>query len=532
MNKRVIFIVCVMLFATVFAFSQNAVTANTNKFSAEYGSLAGAEDLIARAQNNARQNNLKGAIDILSPALKRYAAYPPIYGEVFSIQERMMAADPKAAVELYAFYALGLENLSNTAPVIEEIRRVVGRYGAPKIISAEGLSALSIYHPINFTVKVDDPALYENYRGSSDWVILTTAQPILTAYTVDPKSVAEKRSWRFNKMTALYKKNANTDPEAMDTFTQKFRIMWTDKVNDALVTELAKSVIYAEALTAAYMGMPPRFTGNDGIVNFWITDEGKAGGELYNENIYIYSANTQRSGQEWIREIAHEYSHLTLPPVGGYIEPEWSASGYLGELLVMSWATRNERPKEFAYADALNPIDINKTQISTLISSFLKNGLDGLDETSSSRDAMDIFLGFALYVEETRGARSLTSAFTRMKTARFMGRGGFFEAVSDAENFIQNSGEISSLVWRVDAVTSGGKYYIYLAGHEYISGEIIASGRNGAANLNIRIADADMRTDREGKFSGRVSAFGWQAVTITRVDNQTLPPISAIKLNL
>jgi len=55
---------------------------------------------------------------------------------------------------------------------------------------------------------------------------------------------------------------------------------------------------------------------------------------------------------------------------------------------------------------------------------------------------------------------------------------------------------------------------------------------NGAANLNIKVADADMRNDREGKFSGHISVFGWQPVIITRTDNQTLPPISAIKLEL
>jgi len=532
MREKLIFIVCVIVFAAAFAFSQGTVTANTNKFSAEYGTLAGAEDLIARAQNEARRNNLKAAIDILQPALSRYAAYPPIYGEVFSIQERAMAADPKAAVDLYTFYALGLENLSNTAPVIEEIRRVVGRYGAPKVINAEGINALSIYKPVSFTVNIDDRALFEDYRENAEWVILTTAQSTLNAHATDPRSVAEKRNWKFSKTTALYKKNAKTNPEELDTFTQKFRVMWTDKVNDNLVVELAKSVIYAESLTTAYIGMSPRFTDKDGIVNFWITDQGEPGGELYNENIYIYSAMTERDGQEWIREIAHEYSHLTLPPVGGYTEPEWSASGYLGELLVMSWATRNERPKDFAYANELNPIDINLTQISTLVNNFVKNGLEGISETSSSKSAMDRFLGFALYVEGTRGARMLKTAFNSMNTARFIGRGGFFEAVNDAENFIQNSGEISSLFWTVDGVSAGGKYYVYIASGANISGTVITSGKNGAANLNIRIADADMRTDREGKFSGHISVFGWQPVIITRTDNQTLPPISAIKLDL
>lgn len=68
---------------------------------------------------------------------------------------------------------------------------------------------------------------------------------------------------------------------------------------------------------------------------------GPGGGEQWENNIYFYNVTDSRSSIEWIREIAHEYSHLAFPAVGGdYTAPEEWANGYMGERLLVRWLSR------------------------------------------------------------------------------------------------------------------------------------------------------------------------------------------------
>ncbi|MBM3947035.1 MAG: hypothetical protein FJ315_06520, partial [SAR202 cluster bacterium] len=48
-------------------------------------------------------------------------------------------------------------------------------------------------------------------------------------------------------------------------------------------------------------------------VQVWLAREGEAGGELYRDQIYLFAVQEARSPVEWLRELAHEYSHLLLP---------------------------------------------------------------------------------------------------------------------------------------------------------------------------------------------------------------------------
>jgi len=88
-------------------------------------------------------------------------------------------------------------------------------------------------------------------------------------------------------------------------------------------------------------------------VHLFICDGGKAGGEQvfvrsrsardnfasYNA-IYLYHAEGLSDPVEAVREIAHEYGHAVLPPVGGFSEPEEWANGALGERLFMRYLFR------------------------------------------------------------------------------------------------------------------------------------------------------------------------------------------------
>lgn len=74
---------------------------------------------------------------------------------------------------------------------------------------------------------------------------------------------------------------------------------------------------------------------DDPIVRLWLCEVGPTGAEQYEDDIFIYDANRERTPLEWMREVAHEWGHYSLPPMGRFTAPEPYASGLLGEALYL-----------------------------------------------------------------------------------------------------------------------------------------------------------------------------------------------------
>ena len=65
------------------------------------------------------------------------------------------------------------------------------------------------------------------------------------------------------------------------------------------------------------------------------------------DTIYFYDLKSMTDPVEAVREVAHEYGHAVLPPLGGdYTAPEAWANGYLGEKLYLSYLARAREAKE------------------------------------------------------------------------------------------------------------------------------------------------------------------------------------------
>ncbi|HTE17337.1 MAG TPA: hypothetical protein VK689_03020, partial [Armatimonadota bacterium] len=71
--------------------------------------------------------------------------------------------------------------------------------------------------------------------------------------------------------------------------------------------------------------------------NVWLARNGTAGGEEFEGHLYLFAILEHRAPAEWVRELAHEYSHTHLPRVGEFTQPEKWANGYLGERLFLKW---------------------------------------------------------------------------------------------------------------------------------------------------------------------------------------------------
>src|SRR5262249_14317624 len=73
----------------------------------------------------------------------------------------------------------------------------------------------------------------------------------------------------------------------------------------------------------------------------WLSRDGRAGGEEWRGQIYLYAVDRERTPEEWVREVCHEYGHLALPGASIFTEPEPKANGYLGERLLAKWLPVN-----------------------------------------------------------------------------------------------------------------------------------------------------------------------------------------------
>jgi hypothetical protein len=137
-------------------------------------------------------------------------------------------------------------------------------------------------------------------------------------------------------------------------------------------------------------------------------DQEKPPRQVKVNTIYIYDINSFTNPIEMAREVAHEYGHALLTPVGGFVTPEDWGNGQLGEKLFLMWC-RNEMA-----AGRLNPEDTMGANQSALDSWVHKNvdpliianaagGPEfGLLE-SQGQGAMDAFTGLVCYADALFG---------------------------------------------------------------------------------------------------------------------------------
>lgn len=94
-------------------------------------------------------------------------------------------------------------------------------------------------------------------------------------------------------------------------------------------------------------------------VDVFLSEGGKPGGEQGvfegpDENgrlrsfncIYIYDLDSFREPLEMAREIAHEFGHVVIPPIGGFDKPERWANGALGERIFLSYLSSSRIANE------------------------------------------------------------------------------------------------------------------------------------------------------------------------------------------
>lgn len=206
----------------------------------------------------------------------------------------------------------------------------------------------------------------------------------------------------FVKITYLYSSNG----------TLFCRVHYQTPDDAPLASRIARLLaLFHQTLTAS-TGQEP--LSGDAPIDIWLCREGMAGGEQWQRNLYFYDLDAKRSSIEWIREIAHEYSHLALPPIGGYKDPEYWANGYLGERLLIRWLQhRPDGPALVAqvWGDFSGARNFDSLLIAPAVALYKHMGPNTKWLARTDAEGMRYLIGQTLTMDDKYGARTLAAAF-------------------------------------------------------------------------------------------------------------------------
>jgi hypothetical protein len=171
-----------------------------------------------------------------------------------------------------------------------------------------------------------------------------------------------------------------------------------------------------------YLGRRPSETG---YTNVWLTHDGEAGAEEYEGHIYLFAVGEARAPAEWVRELAHEYSHIILPEAGPYTDPEPWANGYLGERLLMKWLLFDNQQLH-VWDRPINGAAYVANQVTPLRNRFLNEGPAAPASRKTDRDGMYFFIGQVLALEGAHGPAVLRQLLKEFVTPRPQNLAGYF----------------------------------------------------------------------------------------------------------
>lgn len=157
---------------------------------------------------------------------------------------------------------------------------------------------------------------------------------------------------------------------------------------------------------------------HDGLVDVFLCFGGEPGGEqeIGSEftqatpaaqkanTIYFYQLSSFKDPVEMAREVAHEYGHAVLPPVGGFKKPEDWGNGYLGEKIFMRWLRDDFAAGRLITDDVMGATKEQvdawvKKNVDPLILRAATNFPDASNMMEGST-GMDNWIGLAAYVDQ------------------------------------------------------------------------------------------------------------------------------------
>jgi hypothetical protein len=214
------------------------------------------------------------------------------------------------------------------------------------------------------------------------------------------------------KLNQPYPYGLHVDCNTGDTRERRFVVHFQRGSDEPLARKAGGLLARLYWIGRDYLGVGPA---RDRHVDVWLARSGKAGGEEYLGDIYLYAIDEPRAPAEWIRELAHEYSHVTLPEIGPYSAPEKWGNGYLGERLYLKWLLHDNGPTQI-WDGTVDGTAYVERQIKPLRETFLNQGPLAPAATRTDGQGMAHLIGRVLAVEVTYGPSLLRAAFAGVKT--------------------------------------------------------------------------------------------------------------------
>ncbi|MHB9024954.1 MAG: tetratricopeptide repeat protein [Armatimonadota bacterium] len=540
--------------------------------------LPGAEEIITKADALGANRDYAGAIAILQRALERYPTYPRLYKALAVWQEwtaivkiaafvpeedpDIRVAKSKARLRwdlskpeytdivrsLMDTYGLGATNLQHPEEMLQHAQSLVS-YEYPLSLGEYGPLVLP-GNPTPFVYTLSDPRLPAEKRGEYQGMI--TLRPLQVPrrneppagiarddrYALDPKYGQDNKyaqdaryaNWRFHYMLLAYTYDRNTR-----RWDLRFRVMWQNVRSEReyiqraqLAQQTAQLLLRLSWLAEAYAGVKEPLFSRDGTINVWLAEKGMAGGEAFNDNIYLQEVGTPRKAAEWVREVAHEYGHETLRAVGKYTQPEWGANGRLGERIYARWLLANPEPAGSAHpwVAQIDAKNFHETRILRLIRQFAGIGPEMPQMRDTNAMAMDSFLGLALYLDITRGSKLLADVLEKMTEPDFDGRsaqnkdaGGFLPTLEGMETYTQ-SGDHPTVSLSLAELPTDLPLWVYLVKGNW-QGQLEARAAL-PEKLKVDVNGKSQTVDTTGAFTTGDLTTGWHRLRLTPPEGATI----------
>jgi len=543
--RRALWIILGLLLAWAAAFAAPETT-----------DLAEPDAVIAQANTLGGQNEYVGAIQLLQNAIERYPSYAPLAIALANWQElRGLAELPNATGTLEERRALLRQNPGAYPDLLNEVFETYGRAvmcaptdttlrkaiadetreDFPLMLGQYGALALP-GDPTPFTYLLSDNRLPLESRGEMQGLITMRSFPVPKRYSKDPKYGAHPDTiqdprylyWSFSRMILAY----DYDPLAK-IWRLRFRVIWQDTPGQEearllLARQSAQLLLRLARVGQAYSGYAPRFS-PDGVVNVWLANDGEAGGESYQENIYLQQVGTARSSNEWVRELAHEYGHQSIPVVGGYTKPEWASNGYLGECLYLRWLSKNLLGDQHPWLRDGGLEAYARDRVTPLVKAFVANGPLAKNLSGTDATAMNGFVGMGLYLDMTRGGRALAQALNAMTSPNFAGPDGFLASLEEQDAYFQ-SVDRPIIGLRVAELPAEGPIWVYLRSGKWrgLVQRDVDNSTKAPLKCQLRFDGKELKVSEQGIFNTSELERGWHTMRITPLGNEG--PAADVKL--
>ncbi len=453
-----------------------------------------------------QENRLLQSIEV--PALDREVRKVMLRERIYDARYRDGVRD------LLDTYARGVMNLPEARTMREQAQLLTSQE-LPVSIS-EFTPLVLPGNPAVFTYNINDPRLAPAQQGMRRSLITTTPLPTSNRLLKDPKyggsAKPEYAKWTFPNTIYAY------EFDGIDrTWKLRFRILWQDVPERADIRanqarQVAQFMLRLSGLVKAESGLGPRFS-EDGVVNIWLAEDGNMGAEEYGENVYVFQVAAARTELEWVRELMHEYGHQALPTVGGYTDPEWSASGRLGERLFLRWLFANPDTDldNRGWTLGLDPVRLQERRINVLERKFAALGPEDKMLQGTDADAMDAFVGMALYLDITHGGEWLAKALGEVKSPAYTGKLGFLDTVVALEKASQLQDQ-PTVTLRLRDLPENLPLWVYLEAGNW--GATIDRADRLNLTITATVDGKDCPVTPAGAFrTGDITA-GWHVITL------------------